>query len=460
MRERFVDGSGTPFPDPPAEWVRELEEFLRIESVSGDPAHAPARRAALEWFASWASRYAGGWEICEEPGLSPWLVGRVPASSVSSRDGTPHVLLYGHADVQPPGSPDSWQSPAFEPTIRDSWLHARGVADDKGNLYALVRGALDLAAAGRLPVDVTVLVDTDEETTGEAALRHLERDPTPYVACLVYDAPTTADATPVFVVGARGLIVADLVVRTGKADVHSGLYGGAALNAAQVLVATLARLNPVPDALRKGVAPQDAGQLARWNDATDGLTELERVGVAVAPQMRDQGFYGVTFASPSLDINGIATGDAAQEAMIVPCEAVARLSMRLAPHQDPAAIGAALESLLREEQPDGVQLEVRVRPTSAAVQFAPGDPVVAAVRSAFVDVIGRAPRDLPNGATVPLVSALGARGVPTVLTGFSTPDSNFHGPDEGLPLNALTVGAAACSRALERLAAMPVTDVG
>src|SRR4051812_33111764 len=184
MRERFLDSAGAPFPDPPEPWSRELGELLRIESISGDPARGGERRAAVECLAALGSAVAGEWMIREACGLSPLLVGRRRASAGRRPGGRPHVLLSGPADAQPAAPRDSWQSPPFEPTVREGWLHARGAADDKGNVYALVKGMLELAAAGRLPVDVTVLVDTDEETTGEAAIRQLDEDPTAYDAHL------------------------------------------------------------------------------------------------------------------------------------------------------------------------------------------------------------------------------------------------------------------------------------
>jgi acetylornithine deacetylase/succinyl-diaminopimelate desuccinylase-like protein len=447
----FLDGAGAPFTDPPAAWLDELVEFLRIESISGDHEHARERRAAVDWLCSLGSAVAGRWEVREVPGLSPYLIGRVAASPSFSAWARPHVLLYGHADVQPPGPLEAWKSPPFEPEVRAGWLHARGVADDKGNVYALIKGMLGLAATGRLPVDVTVLVDTDEETSGEAAIRHLADDQTTYDACLIYDAPTTGDGQAVFVVGARGLLVAEVLVRTGEAEVHSGLYGGAALNAAHVLTQMLARVVPLPDALRVGARPQDPSRLAEWNAATAAGEELAQAGARAAPDLLANGFYETTFASPSLDINGVACGDAVNEAMIVPCEARARLSMRLAPGQDPELVAGVLRDILCEPPSGHAMLDVTVRPTSAGVQFESGVPAVETIKAAFTGVMGRAPRELPNGATVPILAALDARGVPTVLTGFATPASNFHGPDEGLPLNAVTVAAQACARSLQML---------
>ena len=448
----FRDPSGRPFPDPPAEWVEELGSFLRIPSVSGHAADLTHRRAAAEWVAAFGAAIGGRWEVREDEGLSPYAVGRLEASARAGAGPRPHVLLYGHADVQPAGDSRPWRSPPFEPEVRDGWLYARGVADDKGNVYALVKGALGLLERDALPVDVTVLVDTDEETSGLAAVRFLDEEPAGFDACLVYDALTLRDGQLVFVAGSRGLVVAEVVVRTGDAEVHSGFYGGAALNAAHVLTAGLARVIDLPEPLRRGAATPDPDRLAAWNEAIDAADELRRGGVRPRSRAALDSFFDATYASPSIDVNGIATGDAVNEAMIIPCEARAHVSMRLAPGQRPETVATALTDLLRAGAPDEADVDVRILTASAGSQSDTGSPAMRAVAAAVEEVLGRPPRIVPNGATVPLLAALEAHGIPSVLTGFAMPTSNLHGPDEGLPLNALSLGAATSARSLELLA--------
>lgn len=448
----FRDPDGHPFPDPPAEWVEELLPFLRIPSVSGDAANLPHRRAAAEWIAGFGAAAGGRWEVREDESLSPYVVGRLDASTPAGVSPRPHVLLYGHADVQPAGDPARWRSPPFEPEVRNGWLYARGVADDKGNVYALVKGALGLVERDALPVDVTVLVDTDEETSGLAAVRFLDERPTAFDACLVYDALTLRDGQLVLVAGSRGLVVVEVVVRTGEAEVHSGFYGGAALNAAHVLTGALARVIGLPEPLRQGAATPDPEQLAAWSDAIDAKEELGRSGARPRSAEVLANFFQATYASPSLDVNGIATGDAVNEAMIIPCEARAHVSMRLAPGQRPDTVAAALTDLLREGAAEEAELEVRILTMSAGSESDTRSPAMRAVATAVEEVLGRPPRIVPNGATVPLLAALQAHGIPAVLTGFATPASNLHGPDEGLPLNALSLGAATSARSLELLA--------
>jgi acetylornithine deacetylase/succinyl-diaminopimelate desuccinylase-like protein len=449
---RFTDAHGDPFADPPTRWLEELRALLEIPSVSGDPAHASDRRRAAEWVAEWLAAGGASAEVREHDGLSPYVVGRLAASpGAAPGAGAPNVLIYGHADVQPEGEEALWSSPPYTPAVRVGWLYARGSADDKGNLYALVQGALALAAAGELPVDVTFLVDTDEETSGVTAPRYLRDVEERFDACLIYDALTQADGELVFVAGARGLLVAEVTVRTGEAEVHSGFFGGVALNAGHVLTRALGRVIDVPEPLRTGVVPVPGLLLDQWERTVDPVTQLRRAGARPISAEVVEHFFAATYAAPSLDVNGIASGDAVNEAMIVPCAARAHVSMRLTPDQDPEVIAAALTELLTTDLPTGAQLDVRVLTMAAGAALDLDARSVRVAIDAVRRVTGRYPVLVPNGATIPLLSALARRGVPAVLTGFALPASNLHGPDEGLPLNALTAGATLSAEILRGL---------
>ena len=454
---RFGGADGRPFPDPPDDWLQEVMSFLRIPSVSGDEDHLPQRRLAAQWVADFLAGAGAAAAVREHDGLSPYVYGRLPASAAAAtRPGEPPtILIYGHADVQPEGDAALWSSPPYEPTVRDGWLFARGSADDKGNLYALMKGAAMLAASGELPVDVAFLVDTDEETSGVTAGRFLEHHDETFDACLIYDALTQADGQLVFVAGARGLLVVEVVVRTGHAEVHSGFFGGAALNAAHVLTRALARVVDVPAPLRAGVEPVAPECLEQWQGAIDAAEAMRRAGTSPrSPEVLER-FFEATYASPSLDVNGIASGDAVNEAMIVPCVARAHVSMRLTPSQDPHAIAAALIELLRSDLPAGAELGVRVLTAAAGAALDVESRAVQVGIEAVQEVLGRPPAVVPNGATIPLLSALAERGTPAILTGFAMPDSNLHSPDEGMPVNALSAGAALGARILRRLGAPP-----
>ena len=214
-----------------------LYALLRIPSVSAIAAHAPDMERAVEFLSAEIVRAGGATEVIRNGG-HPLLVGDVPAN----RSDAPTVIVYGHYDVQPVGDPDQWLSDPFSPEIRDGNLFGRGTSDDKGNLFMLVAAVQRLAADGALPVAIRFVIDGEEECGGESAVRFLADDPTPADAAVIFDAPMIGPGRPMVCAGLRGLVYRRLTVRTAAQDAHSGLYGGAGLSAAHVLVRVLDRL--------------------------------------------------------------------------------------------------------------------------------------------------------------------------------------------------------------------------
>ena len=205
--------------------LAELSELLRIPSVSADPARAGDVRAAADWILAFI-RGAGGTAELAGTSERPFVDGLIPASN--DPGAAPLILCYGHFDVQPPAPLELWESEPFEPEVRDGWLYARGVADDKGGLWSLLRAAADLAADGELPVNVRFCCDSEEEVGGTAIVEFIEREAAHADACVIFDAPMLDAETPVFTIGTRGTLYVHVEVRTGAADLHSGMYGGAA----------------------------------------------------------------------------------------------------------------------------------------------------------------------------------------------------------------------------------------
>ena len=237
---------------PPAEWLDELYELLRIPSVSADPAHAEDVRRAAEWVCDFVRAAGGECEIVETD-TQPLAVGEIRASS--GAEDAPTVLLYGHVDVQPAAPLDLWESPPFEPEIRGEWLYGRGVADDKGNLYLLLKAAALLAAEGALPVNVRIACDAEEEIGGESIVHFIAADERGADACVIFDGGMARRDVPLFMVGTRGLVYFHVRLRTGERDLHSGIFGGAALNAVHALMDTLRAVTETPEELRRGHRP-------------------------------------------------------------------------------------------------------------------------------------------------------------------------------------------------------------
>ena len=415
-------------PDPV--WLAELFEFMRIPSVSADPARAADVRAAGEWVCRFVRGAGGSCEIVEVNG-QPLAVGELRASDNAER--APTVLLYGHFDVQPAGALELWDSPPFEPEVRDGWIYGRGAADDKGNLYLLLKAAELLAREGTLPVNVRVACDGEEETGGDSIVRFIHADERAADASIIFDGHMPRRGTPAFVVATRGLNYYHLRVLTGERDLHSGVYGGAALNAVHALTAVLGAVTGLPDELRAGVVRPTADELAAWAKLDPGAEVLIAQGARPADARAAEDFYMRTFAGPSVDVNGIRGGEAELQKTVLPVEAQANISIRLAPGQDAVAIDAAFQGLLRGAVPDGAELEIsRLSPPGQPGLVDADVPAVRLALDAFERVLGRRPLLMRIGGTLPIVPALAARGIPVILTGFDVPEGNIHAPNERL----------------------------
>jgi acetylornithine deacetylase/succinyl-diaminopimelate desuccinylase-like protein len=431
--------------DLPPEWLEELSELLRIESVSADPERADDVRRAAEWVRDFI-REAGGEAELVETDTFPLVVGEIRASGGAH---APTVLAYGHFDVQPPAPLDEWESPPFEPTIRDGWLYARGTADDKGQLYALLKAAAELARAGELPVNVRFACDGEEETGGHQIVEFIAADQRGADAAVIFDSAMLRPGAPVFHVATRGLVYFHVSVRTGERDLHSGVFGGAALNAVHALMETLRGVlagenGLLPDELRAGVVPPTEEELAAWKELEPGSQILAEGGARPADPRAADDFYLRTWAEPAVDVNGISGGEPHLQKTVLPVAAEANVSIRLAPGQDPDEIATIFERLLRDGAPEGADVEVE-RWSSARPGLIPPDaPAIQLGLDAFERAVGARPLLIRVGGTLPIVPALADKGIPTVLTGFDLPEGNIHSPNERILVEhiALAIDAA------------------
>jgi acetylornithine deacetylase/succinyl-diaminopimelate desuccinylase-like protein len=445
----------TPGPDPavPHEVLGELGELgelLAIPSVSSDPAHADDVRAACAWVCARVVAAGGEAEVVGGGRLG---AGRLGASRGR---GAPLVVLYGHVDVQPPEPLDLWETPPFEPVVRDGWLHGRGATDDKGQFYVLLRAAVDLARAGELPVDVLVLADGEEEVGGTEAWRWLREHAAGANAAIVFDGPAES-GEPELVLATRGLVAVDVAIETGAVDLHSGHYGGVALNAVNALLETLAAVLPrdgvLREELRVGVEAPSEEELASWARLDAGAGQLERRGARPLPGALDA-YHARRWAEPSLDLNGILGGKPGRRNTSIPVRAQAELSLRLVPDQRVDEIGAAVERLLREAAPEGTTLDVSwdgVPPARVPAH----DPVVRLATDALERALGAPPRLVRSGGTLPVVAAFAELGIPALLVPLGVPEGNQHAPNERLPLEALTRGLDVARELLLALADAP-----
>jgi acetylornithine deacetylase/succinyl-diaminopimelate desuccinylase-like protein len=436
-------------------WFDELAEFLRIESISADPERGADVRRAGEWVCELIRGAGGGSELIDWHG-HPLAVGELRASR--DHEHAPTVLCYGHFDVQPPDPLELWESPPFEPEIRGEHLYARGVADDKGQLYLLLAGARELAESGQLPINVRFACDGEEETGGHSIVEFLESDERGAGAAVIFDSGMIRRGRPAFNIATRGLAYFHVTLRTGVRDLHSGLTGGAALNAAHALIRTLNAVIAVDgrlaEPLRRGIQPPTQEELDSWRALPPGADELSELGARPMDPRAAEEFYVRTLAEPALDVNGIESGSPHLEKTVLPVTAVANVSIRLAPGQQADEIAAAFQRLMHEAAPPGAELEVELWSSAPAGIVAPDARAVQLGLSAFERVLGVRPTLTRSGGTLPIVPALTNKGIPTIITGFSLPDANIHSPNERLLVEYIPLGIATARAMFEEFASL------
>jgi acetylornithine deacetylase/succinyl-diaminopimelate desuccinylase-like protein len=431
----------------------QLCAWLRIPSISsggGDPAD-------LQRAADWAAERilaAGGTAAVVDGFGNPLCVGELR----SHRADAPTVLIYGHYDVQSPDPRELWTSDPFEPVVRDGRLYARGASDDKGNFLPLLHVACELARSGDLPVHVRVVLEGEEEIGGSNVLRYIAQDERGADCAVVFDGGMVDERRPALHIAVRGVVMAHLRVRTAERDLHSGVYGGVAMNASHVLMGMLAQVLPGPggrvrDELRAGLQRPSAEEVASWAELPAGADALAGAGAHEISPGAAAEFYERTWADASVDVNGIESGDALQRRTIIPCTASARLTVRVALGQDGDEIAAVLERILREAAPAGAQIELDVEPGHPA-GFDAADPVLALARDAIGRAAGAQPLFVRTGGSIPILGAFAKRGIPTVLSGFALDADGIHGPDESYRLESLALGERAARELYAALATL------
>jgi len=437
------------------DWFDELAQLLRIPSISAHAHHAADVVRAAEWIRDLIRGAGGTCELVDWHG-QPLAVGEIPAST--NAGSAPTVLCYGHFDVQPADPLELWDSAPFEPEIRGDRLYGRGVADDKGQLYMLLAGARALAQAGALPVNVRFACDGEEETGGHSIVEFLEADERGADAAIIFDSGMISEDVPAFNIATRGLVYFHVELVTGSTDLHSGLYGGAALNAAHALIRTLEHLIPkdgrLAEPLRRGIVAPSAQELEDWKQLPGGAAELAEQGATPADLTAAEGFYIRTTAEPALDVNGIESGSPHMEKTVLPVLAAANVSVRLAPGQDPDTIATAFEQLIRAAAPAGAELTLE-RMSSARPGIVPPDAhAIQLGQDAFERVLGVRPALVRSGGTLPIVAALADQGIPTIISGFSLPDAQIHAPTENMPARYVPLGIETAKALFEGLGSL------
>jgi acetylornithine deacetylase/succinyl-diaminopimelate desuccinylase-like protein len=435
---------GIPSFDDGPRYVRELEHLLRIPSISSDAARVNDVRAAAEWLAAKLS-WAGG-RVVETDGhpvvLGAWL----------ERPGAPTILVYGHYDVQPPGDAAEWDSPAFEPEVRDGRIYARGATDDKGPLFvplAVAEGFLE--QEGSLPLNVRFLIEGEEEIGSPSLARFVEAHREELTADLVVsaDGAMWRPSEPSIPIAAKGLLALDITVTGPAMDLHSGRHGGAVLNPLHALAKILASLHDADGKVA----------VAGFYDDVVPLTESERESLARipfddnayrletgAPALHGEPSFSTLerlWTRPTLDVNGVSGGG---WFTVIPWIARARMSCRLVPEQRPETIVALIEKHVSSLGSPGVEVTIDRQPGAVPAYAISSDhPAVEAALRALRGVYpDREPLLVRIGGTLPAAILFEKiLGLKTLLFSFSTADECLHAPNEFFRLDRLQEGMRA-----------------
>jgi acetylornithine deacetylase/succinyl-diaminopimelate desuccinylase-like protein len=430
----------------------ELDEWLRIPSVSTAGGDGPALARSCDWVCERIEAAGGSAQAVSVDGGHPMAIGELSAA----RPGAPTVLAYGHHDVQAAGPLELWDSPPFEPTERNGRIYARGSADDKGNFLPLLHVACELARAGELPVNVRFLVEGEEEIGSPSVLKRLRTGEDDADCAIVFDSLMVDERTPAITLAARGLVQASVEVRTAERDLHSGLYGGAVLNAAHVLMAMLAQVAPdaqgrVRPELAAGVVAPTQEERASWERLPSGESMIEGVGAAPAGDDAADRYYERVGAATAVDVNMIEVGE---PRTIVPALARGHVTARVAAGQSAADVGAEMERLLRSAVPEGATASIDVEGADPAL-FDPNDPALQLALGAMERACGTPAALVRLGGTLPLLAVLADRGITSIVSGFALPEDAFHAPNESYRLESLRLGEAAARELYAALAELP-----
>lgn len=445
--------------------IERLFELLRIDSISTDPAYKGRCRTAAEWCA--ASLNEIGFSASVRPTKGhPMVVGHCKAAGGGSPRA--HVLFYGHYDVQPPEPLNEWEFPPFEPRITEDLkngpvIRARGAQDNKGQLSTFLEACRSwITVSGGLPVDVTVLIEGEEECGSPSLPEFLEQAGEELRAdfALVCDTGQWDKDTPAIATQLRGLAGCEVVIKGPSRDLHSGMYGGPAINPIRALVQILGQLHDergrvtIPGFYR-GIEELPPEQKAQWLalDAIDSTRFMQEIGLTTAAGERDYSVIEQKWSRPTAEFNGITGGyQGAGTKTVIPSVASAKLTFRLVPGQDPDAILEGFKSFVRQRLPADCTVQFLGSRGSPAVGFDISAPFMRAASEALKEEWGRDTLFIGMGGSIPIVQSFReVLGMNALLVGFGCDDDRLHAPNEKYNVSSFRKGARSWARILDRL---------
>jgi acetylornithine deacetylase/succinyl-diaminopimelate desuccinylase-like protein len=450
--------------------VEKLKEFVRHPSISADPSAQEGMRGAREFVAGLLTSIGFSTEIV------PTALHPIILAQRGGKPEWPHVIIYGHYDVQPADPLNLWQTPPFDPQVRGHRIYGRGTADNKGPLMTHIAAvARLLERRPDLPLRITFMIEGEEETGSPSFLPFIERYKDRLKADFVYLSDTGIPRPDQVVItcGLRGLTLFDVVVTGSKMDLHSGLHGGVLRNPIQALAELCASLHTsdgrvnVPgfydDVL--DVEPWERTELAKLGQSEEQYREF--LGIPAFHTAKGYTPFEATRFQPTLEFNGIGggyQGDGTKT--VIPSKAFVKISCRLVPNQNPEKIRDLLYKTVRERMPKDVTFELVDQHQGIPYVVVPPDrsntpkdqsPVLArafrAADAAITDVFGKAPLYLREGGSVPIIADIKrVLGLDSVLVGLFLPEDNLHAPNESFDLNVMEKGIRASEKILEAVA--------
>jgi acetylornithine deacetylase/succinyl-diaminopimelate desuccinylase-like protein len=439
-------------------YVEELKQFLAIPSISAMPEHREDVRRCAEWAAAEMARIGlENVRVVDTAGhplvYADWL----------HAEGAPTVLFYGHYDVQPVDPIDLWLTPPFEATIRDGDIYARGACDDKGQVFVHLKAIeAHLRKAGRLPINLKVILEGEEEVGSEHLGPYVREHAAELAAdmVLISDTEMFDRGVPSLCYGLRGLAYMQIDLRGTKGDLHSGQYGGAVANPANVLGHIISQLKDKSGKIRIPGFYEDVRELREEERAEfkrlpfDEKAVKKHLGAPRFAGERDYSLLERMWARPTLDVNGLLSGWTGEGAKtVIPAVAMAKVSMRLVPNQHPDRIAELFEAYVKKIAPKTVELKV-TRLHGAMPWMTDFDNVyVQAAGRALEKGFGKRPVFTREGGSIPVVADFqSALGVPVVLFGFGLPDDNLHAPNEKFNLDNFFNGILASAFLYQEIA--------
>jgi acetylornithine deacetylase/succinyl-diaminopimelate desuccinylase-like protein len=441
--------------------LERLFELLKIRSVSTDPAFAEDCQKAADWL----SRELGGLgfevSVRATPG-HPMVVAKAKAS----RPDMPHVLFYGHYDVQPPDPLELWETSPFEPSLVEAEsgrrIVARGVADDKGQLMTFIEACRAYMETGSLPCHVTILLEGEEETGSPSLPDFLARNKAELEAdlALVCDTNMWDRETPAITTMLRGLVLEEVTIHGADRDLHSGLFGGAAINPIRVLARVIADLHDEEGRITlpgfyDGVAELPEEVAAQWKALRPYEAGfLKDVGLSVPAGEAGRSVFEMVWSRPTCDVNGIIAGYTGKGSKtVLPAQASAKFSFRLVGQQDPAKVAENFRAFVTKRLPPDCRAEFLSHGASPALQLPYSSEALSRASRALLAEWGKEPILAGCGGSIPIVGSFKKDlGMDTLMIGFGLDDDRVHSPNEKYELSSFHKGARSWARVLNALA--------